>query len=69
MRRELVAGAVVAYFGLRLTVFDRQPDGLYYTPNRYIGLAVFAIFLIRFGFRLIENSANLQTVQQQAQAA
>jgi len=48
----LLAGAAVAWLGLRLTVFERQPDGLYYTQNRYIGLAVFAIFLIRLLYRL-----------------
>ncbi len=64
----LVAGAVVAYFGLRLTTFDRQPDGLYYKPNPYIGIAVFAVFLVRFGYRLIETLPYVQTVAQQARS-
>src|SRR5690349_22078409 len=38
----LVIGAVVAWYGLRLTSFEHTPDGVYYTPNMYIGLAVFA---------------------------
>jgi hypothetical protein len=54
----LAAGAAIAGLGLRLTTFDRQPDGLYYTPNRYVGLAVLALFLLRFVYRLaIQTSA------------
>src|SRR5215217_7796912 len=33
----LAIGAGVAWLGLRLTTFERRPDGLYFTPNRYIG--------------------------------
>jgi hypothetical protein len=49
----LVIGAVVAWYGLRLTSFEHTPDGIYYTPNMYIGLAVFAVFLVRFGYRML----------------
>jgi hypothetical protein len=48
----LAAGVALAWLGLRLTTFDRQPDGLYFTPNRYIGLAVLALFLLRFVYRI-----------------
>jgi hypothetical protein len=49
----LAIGSAVAWYGLRLTVFEQTPDGAYYTPNTYIGLAVFAVFLVRFGYRLL----------------
>jgi hypothetical protein len=34
----LVAGAVVAFFGIRLTEFGMDEDGPYYAPNSYLGL-------------------------------
>lgn len=43
----LVAGAGAAWYGLRRTGFEGGPDGIYYTPNPYIGLAVSALFLGR----------------------
>src|SRR3954471_9627307 len=55
----LAIGAGIAWLGLRLTTFERQPDGLYFTPNLYIGLGVFALFLVRLVYRLI---AELNTV-------
>jgi hypothetical protein len=48
----LALGAGLAWVGLRLTTFDRQPDGLYYTPNKYIGIGVFALFAIRLIYKL-----------------
>ncbi len=48
---EVLAGLAVgigaAWYGLRRTGFERVQDGIYYTPNLYIGLAVSAIFLAR----------------------
>jgi heme A synthase len=49
----LALGAGLAWVGLRLTTFDRQPDGLYYTPNKYIGIGVFALFAIRLVYKLV----------------
>ncbi|HET8630389.1 MAG TPA: hypothetical protein VFL91_23470 [Thermomicrobiales bacterium] len=50
----LALGLALAWFGLRLTRFEDLPEGTYYTPNVYIGLAVFAIFLVRFVYRFAE---------------
>ncbi|MGN6563764.1 MAG: hypothetical protein ACTHMA_07205 [Thermomicrobiales bacterium] len=58
----LVLGSVVAWYGLRLTVFEYTPDGTYYTPNMYIGLAVFAVFIVRFGYRLLMIAQQANTV-------
>lgn len=57
----LAIGAALAWYGLRLTVFEHTPDGSYYTPNLYIGLAVFVLFIARFGYRVF-------TVMQQSEA-
>jgi hypothetical protein len=48
----LALGAGVAWVGLRLTRIETLPDGVYYTPNKYIGLGVFALFLLRLVYRL-----------------
>lgn len=50
----LALGLALAWFGLRLTRFEGLPDGAYYTPNRYIGLAVFAVFVVRYVYRFAE---------------
>src|SRR4051812_46904509 len=33
-------GGVLAVYGLRLTRFERTPQGLFYTPNAYLGVAL-----------------------------
>jgi heme A synthase len=49
----LVLGVGLAWVGLRLTRIETLPDGVYYTPNKYIGLGVFALFLLRLVYRLV----------------
>lgn len=50
----LIGGLGIAWIGLRLTLIEHLPDGTYYTPNKYIGLAVFAVFLLRFVYKIGE---------------
>jgi hypothetical protein len=64
----LAIGSAVAWYGLRLTVFEQQPDGTYYTPNMYIGLAVFAVFLIRVGYRLLVLTLDTNSLATQSAA-
>jgi hypothetical protein len=42
-----VCGAVLSQTGLRLTRFEVTPEGRFYTPNSYLGLAMVALFLGR----------------------
>jgi len=35
-----IAGVALSFLGLRLTRFEVQDDGLHYTPNAYIGMAL-----------------------------
>ena len=58
----LAVGAAVAWVGLRLTTFDRQPDGLYYTPNKYIGIGVFALFALRLVYKLVVGLSAAETL-------
>jgi hypothetical protein len=46
-------GAALAYLGLRHTRFEVTPEGRFYTPHTYIGLAVMALFLGRLLYRML----------------
>lgn len=48
----IVCGAALAYVGLRHTRFEVTPEGHFYTPHTYIGVAVTALFLGRLVYRL-----------------
>jgi hypothetical protein len=65
----MALGLVLAWFGLRLTRFEDLPDGTYYTPNVYIGLAVFAVFLVRFVYRFAEIALTTNALASQHTAA
>jgi hypothetical protein len=58
----LALGAGLAWVGLRLTTFDRQPDGLYYTPNKYIGIGVFVLFALRLVYKLVVGLSAAETL-------
>jgi hypothetical protein len=49
----LACGALLAYFGLRHTRFEVTPEGRFYTPHTYIGLAVTLLFLGRLAYRFL----------------
>lgn len=53
----LACGAVLAYFGLRHTRFEVTPQGRFYTPHTYIGLAVTLLFLGRLVYRFLYLSS------------
>ena len=46
-------GAALAYLGLRHTRFEVTPEGRFYTPHTYIGLAVTLLFLGRLVYRFL----------------
>ena len=49
----VACGAVLGYFGLKHTKFDVTPEGRFYTPHTYIGLAVTALFVGRLLYRFL----------------
>ena len=49
----IACGAALAYVGLRHTRFEVTPEGRFYTPHTYIGVAVTALFLGRLVYRLV----------------
>jgi hypothetical protein len=47
------AGIGLAVFGLRHTKFEKTDAGLFFTPNRWVGLGVTALFVGRLAVRLV----------------
>jgi len=57
----LAAGWLLALYGLHLTSFEPTPEGLFYTPNAYLGIALSLIFFGRMLYRLVEVYAITRT--------
>jgi hypothetical protein len=53
----LTAGVGLAFVGLRHTTVERTAKGSFYTPNKWLGLVVTALFVGRLGARLIPTLA------------
>jgi hypothetical protein len=47
----LLLGVLLALLGLHLTLFETTPEGKFYTPNTYIGLALSLLFFVRVIYR------------------
>jgi hypothetical protein len=47
----LAAGVALAWLGLKLTRFETVPEGVYFTPNGYIGAILAAMLLGRLAYR------------------
>lgn len=50
----LVLGGALGVWGLRLTRFEATPQGLFYTPNLHLGIALSLLFVGRLLYRLVE---------------
>jgi hypothetical protein len=53
----LACGAALAALGLRHTRFEVTPEGRFYTPHTYIGLAVTVLFIGRLLYRFLYLSS------------
>ncbi len=49
----LLVGAAIGWFALRHTEFAATPEGYFYTPHLYIGIAVTALFVGRLLYRVV----------------
>ncbi|HZZ92885.1 MAG TPA: hypothetical protein VFE23_09995 [Usitatibacter sp.] len=49
-------GVVLAFVGLRLTRFERTPEGFFYTPNAYIGVGLSLLLVGRILYRMTQLS-------------
>lgn len=54
----LGSGVVLSVFGLALTRWEGRGDNRRYTPNGWVGMAVIAIFLGRFAYKLLTAKPN-----------
>jgi FtsH-binding integral membrane protein len=50
----VVAGLLLAVYGLSLTHFEVTPKGLFHTPNARLGIILLTLFIGRLVFRLVE---------------
>ena len=44
-------GVGLGIYGLRLTKFEHTPEGMYYTPNAHLGIALSVLLVLRVGYR------------------
>ncbi|MES2047044.1 MAG: hypothetical protein V4447_01480 [Pseudomonadota bacterium] len=54
MAAGLTCGGLLGVFGLRKTSFETSPQGLFYTPNAHLGIALTLLFVARIAYRMIE---------------
>jgi hypothetical protein len=47
-------GIALGIWGLRLTRFEAMPEGLFYTPNPYLGVALSVLLIARLGWRFAQ---------------
>ena len=50
----LVLGALLSGYGLKRTRFEATAQGLFYTPDAWLGIALSALFIARFVWRMGE---------------
>lgn len=48
----IAGGGVLGFYGLRHTKFEVMPDGMFYTPNAHIGIALSTLFTGRVLYRM-----------------
>lgn len=50
----ILAGIALGAFGTRHTRFENTPQGIFYTPNAHIGIALSVLFLGRVAYRMFQ---------------
>lgn len=63
------AGAALAVYGLHLTRFEKTNDGMFYTPNSYIGIGLTMLFVGRVLYRFAQIAMAGGVAQPGADAA
>jgi hypothetical protein len=51
----IAAGIALGVVGLRLTRFETTGEGIYYTPNAHLGIALSALLIARIGWRFLSG--------------
>ncbi len=50
----VLAGSLLGLFGLSKTRYEATEEGLFYTPNAHLGIALSLVFLARIAFRFVQ---------------
>jgi hypothetical protein len=56
-------GSALALWGVQLTRFESSPQGIFYTPNAYLGIAVSLLLIARIVYRIVQMGPSLQSPQ------
>jgi hypothetical protein len=48
----IIGGGVLGYYGIKHTKFEVTPQGLFYTPNAHIGIALSVLLIGRLLYRM-----------------
>ncbi len=59
----IIGGIVLGYYGNKHTRFEVTPQGLFYTPNAHIGIALSVLFVGRIIYRAIVFSGDMAAAQ------
>ena len=62
----LAVGVALGWWGLRLTRFERQPDGVHYIPHSWFGVGISALLIGRLVYRFVVFSPTMQLAAQDA---
>ena len=57
----IVVGVALAVWGLKLTRFEKTPEGIFYTPNAHIGIALSTLLVVRILYRFYEIATTPMT--------
>ena len=52
MAGGIIGGIVLGFYGNKHTKFEATPEGLFYTPNAHIGIALSVLFIGRVVYRM-----------------
>ena len=52
----IAAGIGLGVYGLKLTKFEKTPEGLFYTPNAHLGIALSLLLVGRVIYRIVQVS-------------
>lgn len=64
----VVIGIALGVYGIRVTKFEQAPEGLFYTPNAHLGIALSLLFVGRMAYRLMQLYLMPAAAQQGAAA-
>jgi len=53
----IIAGIALGIYGLKLTKFEKTEEGLFYTPNAHLGIALSLLLIGRLIYRIVQVSA------------